>query len=727
MKKLSALLIHKRSLDWIVSLLGVVGLVIFLRFYDQAFPSAALHLVYSRAQITEMAKSYMQEHGYDLTEYEFALAFESDNAGSFFLQRQLGIEKTNQLIAQENIPLWYWHARWFKPLQEEEFSLYLLPDGQINNFTHTLPETMEGAALEAGAAEQLAKAYLSGERGWNLENWQQVGSSSRQRSSGRLDHEFEWKRQNFNVDDSELRLKVIVKGDGIGYYDYRLKTPDLFWREFSKAREWPNTITAVGIGFSVIIFGLIAIVCCLLAYLQGVRLFRQSLLPAGLVGLVSLLAGLNSLPLDKVSYPTTSDYWMFWASQVTLVVAYALLQMLLILLILEGGLYIARQMWPYQDKLLGRSPDRWLELSRSSWRGLMLGGLLLGYMVAFYLGATQVFGAWVPAGADYSDIYATPLPFLSSLEMGLTPATMEETLSRLVGISILLLLFRKKWLALLVPGALWAFAHLSYIRDPFYLRGIELLLPAVFIEGLFFLTFDLTTTIVAHMAYNAALGLIPMLLSGEPTFMASGVVGTALLFSPVLVGMVMSWTQRARGRHLEQGWGVSPRLRLAVPEDQERLQALLPEGQDWPALLADPGVIVVCLDAGEKITGAAVCKLAAGSDPDGAARLAWVYVAPAWRGQLWGSRLVDQAAQQLRERGATHIEAEIETGDRAIRSFLGSKGWYSLRLVLAPREQPYLVEWWQSSRYALKKNDQKLEAWLRKKLRSMRRPVVNQE
>ena len=212
---------------------------------------------------------------------------------------------------------------------------------------------------------------------------------------------------------------------------------------------------------------------------------------------------------------------------------------------------------------------------------------------------------------------------------------------------------------------------------------------------------------------SLAVACLLILLAGQD-FSVQYVYSVVNTSMPLYLRLTALWGGQA-GSLLFWSWCMAGFASAAALRQPPQLRRFLP----W--------VIVVCLDAGEKITGAAVCKLAAGSDPDGAARLAWVYVAPAWRGQLWGSRLVDQAAQQLRERGATHIEAEIETGERAIRSFLGSKGWYSLRLVLAPREQPYLVEWWQSSRYALKKNDQKLEAWLRKKLRSMRRPVVNQE
>ena len=66
--------------DLILTILGLLGLVLFLAFYDQAFPSAALDLTLSREQIAERATVYMCQRGYDLGAYQTALTFEEASA-----------------------------------------------------------------------------------------------------------------------------------------------------------------------------------------------------------------------------------------------------------------------------------------------------------------------------------------------------------------------------------------------------------------------------------------------------------------------------------------------------------------------------------------------------------------------------------------------------------------------------------------------------------------------
>lgn len=85
---------------------------------------------------------------------------------------------------------------------------------------------------------------------------------------------------------------------------------------------------------------------------------------------------------------------------------------------------------------------------------------------------------------------------------GLNAALTEELLFRLIGISFFLWVFPKqRWLAILIPGVLWAFAHTSYVSYPIYARGVELTIHAI-IVGIIFLKFDLFTTILAHLHNN---------------------------------------------------------------------------------------------------------------------------------------------------------------------------------------------------------------------------------
>ena len=82
------------------------------------------------------------------------------------------------------------------------------------------------------------------------------------------------------------------------------------------------------------------------------------------------------------------------------------------------------------------------------------------------------------------------------------------------------------------------------------MRGIELTLIAIVI-GIFFLKFDLITTIIGHMTFNATLGMLPLLRSGEPYFVFSGIVVALALVSPILPGLWRFLKRRWLGESLE--------------------------------------------------------------------------------------------------------------------------------------------------------------------------------
>jgi GNAT superfamily N-acetyltransferase len=657
-----------RRLDVWFTLLGILGLILFLAFYDQAFPSAAIELTLSQGEIIERSRSYFWDRGYDLRGYESALAFQQASWASVYLQRTLGIAATNRLVAEERLPIWYWHVRWFRPLQKEEFSLWLAPDGEVVGLSHSIMEDVPGASLSQEEARTVAEDYVESDRQWSLERWEPVTASTREQPSGRTDHHFEWKSRDFAVGESELRLAVDVQGDEVGGYDYWLKVPEAFRRRFSeqanRASFFSDLSSTVGDG----IFGLAALFAYLLALRRGVLQWHSGLGPALAVGLVSMLAGLNRLPLAKSWYGTTQDYTMFWVNRVIGVLYSAGFNGVMILVLWAGGQRLSKAVWPRQDKVLPRGVDRWAVLARSGWRGLMLGGLMAGYVVAFYLVATRLLGGWTPMGSPYTSAFATPLPFLDPLRSGAIPAAWEELTFRLIGISLLLWVTRRRPLALLVPAALWAFAHLSYVRDPFYLRGIELLIPAVFLLGLSFLRFDLTTSIVAHFAYNAGLTALPLLRSGEPRFVASGWVVIATMMAPVIPGVVQELRRRLRGQRISVPL---PQFALANVEDADQLAALPVQDVSWAELLADQRAAVLCLRSGEELVGAAAGRVQA----DGTARIWTIYVAPTWRRQYWGSKLVHELSLALRERGAERLTATLRTKDRAATIFWSNQGW----------------------------------------------------
>jgi ribosomal protein S18 acetylase RimI-like enzyme len=663
---------NNRRLDLILVVLGILGLALFLAFYERAFPSAALDLALSREQIAERATEYMAGLGHDLDGFKSALTFDDAWMASVYLQRTLGIPETNELAREGALPLWYWEMRWFKPFQKEEFRLSLMPDSTVAAMSHDLLEDAPGADLPQEEARALAEAYLAGDRGWDLADWELVTASSKEQPGGRTDHHFEWKQVAWDVGDSELKLAVDVQGEAVDGYGYWLQVPEAFRRQYAEQRNragfFSNLAYYLGAGG----FGLVAVVFYALGHRRGIFAWTEGLQAGLLVGAVYLAAALNALPLSKAYYGTTQDYAVFWINELIAVAFNTMVTAGIIMLLWAGGRYLARRVWPLQDRILPRGDDGWIALGGATWRGLMVAGLHSGYVVLFYLLATRVFGGWTPMGGPRMTLYATPLPALAALEAGAFPAVSEELVARLVGIGVVLALTRRRWLALLIPGVLWAFAHLGgYVRDPIYLRGVELTFVAL-LYGLVFLRFGLATTIVAHLTYNAGLTALPLLRAGQPVLVANGVLVVAVLLSPLVPGAI----RLVRRRLGDRPRPVTPAIRPAVEGDLPGL-AKLDAGQAWAAWLGDPAAAVLLLEAGGELAGAAAGRL----EPGDVGRIVALHVAPGWRRRYWGSRLVQALEAALRERGARSLEVSVPSRAWPLARFWDGLGWDVSRIT----------------------------------------------
>ncbi|MBN1138520.1 MAG: GNAT family N-acetyltransferase [Anaerolineae bacterium] len=647
-----------RRLDLALTLAGIAGLIVIVALYDRAFPSAALDLELSRQQIADEANAYLAYRGYNVTGYESALTFSQAYMASVYLQRTLGIPQTNALARQEDLPLWYWDARWFRPLQQQEFRLSLMPNGEVIALRRVVPEDAPGAALPQAEARTLAEEYLTGDRGWDLANWEMVTASSVTRL-GRQDHHFEWKRSNWDTGDSELRLAVDIQGDQVGGYGYWIQVPEAFVRSYAEQRSMADFLDNIAFYLGAGSFGLAALIFFYISHRRGITPWHEGLKPGLAVAGVYALYTLNWLPLAKADYGTTQSYGVFWVNQVigTLITAGAIAGVVMILW--TGGRALARKVWPQQDRLLPRGDDRWSTFGRSTWRGIMVGCLDGGVVVLFYLAVTRLFGAWLPMDLPDVNLFATPVPFAAPLAVGVIPAVVEEFLFRLIGIGLVLALLRKHWLALLIPGVLWAFAHTSYISDPIYLRGIEVTITAL-IYGYIFTRFDLATTIVAHLTYNAGLYVMPLLRSGQPYFVANGLLVVAILVTPVAVGLARAWRRRRFGILALP----EPNIRPATRQDLDSLTALGPQDTDWGELLVDPAATVMGLWAGERLIGAAAAH---------GQEVKSLFVEPGWRRRYLGSRLVQALANALPE--GTSLKALALADDWRLSRFWDSLGW----------------------------------------------------
>ena len=274
---------------------------------------------------------------------------------------------------------------------------------------------------------------------------------------------------------------------------------------------------------------------------------------AGLVFGLALIQGVLSWPMARYTYSTELGWGPYIGTLALILLLGTATYGLWVLFMATAGESLGREAFPQSlgglvDAVMGRlDPEA---QARASLRGYAVGFAILGYLTVFYLIAQRYLGAWLPAEGPYSSIFNVYLPFLAPLTISLVAAVTEETTYRLFGISLVKRYARSTALALLVPAAIWAFGHSNYPVFPVYLRGIELTIGGV-LFGLAFLHFGLLACIVAHFVIDAVQIGMPLLTSGNPTYVVSGLIVMGIALVPALLG----WRMRTADSEGERGKG----------------------------------------------------------------------------------------------------------------------------------------------------------------------------
>src|SRR5262249_34361782 len=153
-----------------------------------------------------------------------------------YLERELGLQEANRLMSS-TLKLWRWNVRFYRPLQEEEFSVRVSPTGQVVGYEHKVAETLAGAMLEREAAQQIAQNFAAGKLGENMSDWDLLPEEANAtKHSKRTDWSFAWERHGFRAQDAPYRLSVGVIGDRIGGASQYLRVPEEWNRGFARLR-----------------------------------------------------------------------------------------------------------------------------------------------------------------------------------------------------------------------------------------------------------------------------------------------------------------------------------------------------------------------------------------------------------------------------------------------------------------------------------------------------------
>jgi hypothetical protein len=186
-----------------------------------------------RSEIKQTAIEFLKGKGVDPDNFRNTLVLENNYnrlTGKYILEYS-SVKKLNSILARHlNNPV-VWKMRFYRPLEKEEYIIYIHPgEKKVVGFDHLIPEDAAAFSLDKDGARFRSEEFLLGS-GYQLSDFTLVEDYSRQLQN-RKEYTFIWESKEghpANVEQATLRLKTIISGDDVSAYSIFYKIPEE-WR-----------------------------------------------------------------------------------------------------------------------------------------------------------------------------------------------------------------------------------------------------------------------------------------------------------------------------------------------------------------------------------------------------------------------------------------------------------------------------------------------------------------
>ncbi len=511
------------------------SLLVILKWFNAAFPEASIEFKYDRAASRPLAERVLADLHLDVTQMKHAATFDSDDAARIYLERAVGLERANAMM-RKDVHVWYWHHRWFRPSQEEEYAVEIAPTGEVVAFGHHVPENVALPAIEISAARTMAEDFLR-HNGAPLEDLTLVSQSERTLPY-RVQRIFTWESASLHPAGAPYRHEIAVDGNAITSYSQRVKVPDK-WRDTYRDLQAQKQAAGIVDEILLIITAIAALRAFIIRLRNGDMRLGFLLAIGGITLILVTGTALNSFPIFVAGYDTTDSWPAFLAKIILLRGLLPGVGAAMALIVICGaGEVLYRERLPQHLAIPRLFTSRTLSSKRvfhSFVLGYAMVGFFLAYQVVFYLIAGR-FGAWAPAEIPYDDMINTAVPWIAVLFAGFFPALSEEFLSRAFSIPFFERVLRSRVAAIIVAGFIWGFGHVAYPNEPFYIRGVEVGLAGVMI-GVVFLRYGLLPLLIWHYTVDALYTSLMLFRSHNTYYVVSGALAAFVFAVPMLVSI----------------------------------------------------------------------------------------------------------------------------------------------------------------------------------------------
>ncbi|HEV2351851.1 MAG TPA: type II CAAX endopeptidase family protein [Terriglobia bacterium] len=228
----------------------------------------------------------------------------------YLLQRRT--VKESDEIYRHATRLLLWEVRYFRPLEKEEYHVYVDADGgRVFGLQQELDEDAPGASLSMDQARAIAEKAAEQE-GYRLSGFD-LQDSQGEKKKAREDYTFVWQAKTGdprNVGDAHFRIRVEMAGDQVVGFSRFFKLPDDWLRE-RQGRKLLARLLGIARLMPIVLLAGGAIFILVRQIKNGLIAWRASAWAGGALAIISLLQELNALPTVENYYVTSMPMNLF--------------------------------------------------------------------------------------------------------------------------------------------------------------------------------------------------------------------------------------------------------------------------------------------------------------------------------------------------------------------------------------------------------------------------------
>ena len=551
----------KRPAFWIcLGLLSLGAAVVGTRYFPDAFSIVSLDITMDRERALTDARALADRNSLGPPGYQQAASFTLDSETQTFVELEAGGKEAFTSMMRDRLYSAYtWRVRHFKEGEANETLIRFAPDGSPYGFVERLKEDAPGAALEAGAARQLAETSAASNWHVDLNRFALVEQGQERKPGGRIDHRITYERVTPTIGEGRYRLRLVVSGDRLTEVTHFVQIPQAFTRRYESMRS-ANEVIGIGGAVGMALIYVIIGIGVGLFYMLRVRwvLWRHAMWWGIGISFLQALATINQWPLSWMTYDTALPRSTFLLQQVALIVASFLGFAAFFTLSFIAAETLTRRAFgdhPQMWRVWAAEPGSSTAVLGRTVAGFLLVSVFFAYEVALYIFATRKLGWWTPSEAlIHPDVLASYVPWLSAIANSLQAGFWEECLFRAVPIAGAALIGQHLGqrrlfivLAFVVQALIFGAGHAPYPTLPSYARPVELIIPS-FAFGVLYVYWGLVPAIILHFAFDVVWFALPIFIADAPGIWIQRLMVILLTFVPLWIVLwrrlqVGAWTE----------------------------------------------------------------------------------------------------------------------------------------------------------------------------------------